>query len=94
MTAHPTEETTNAEVHRVKGEQLLDKVRELAREGSMRRIIIKTAEGHTILEIPLALGVAAILLNPTLVAVAAVAALAADYSVVGERHEAHMVGSG
>jgi len=40
------------------------------------------------------LGVAALLLNPTLVAVAAIAALAADYTVIGERHEAHMPGSG
>ena len=89
-----TEQTTKTEVYRVKGEQLLAKVRELAREGSMRRIIIKTAEGHTILEVPLALGVAAMLLNPTLVAIAAIAALAADYTVIGERHDDSVVGSG
>jgi hypothetical protein len=80
-------EDTGAEVHHVNGEQLLGKVRELAHEGSVRRIIIKTADGHTILEIPLAIGVAAALLSPTLVAVAAIAALAADYTVVVERHE-------
>ena len=89
-----TEETTKTEEYRVKGEQLIAKVRELAKEGSMRRIIIKTAEGHTILEVPLALGVAAMLLNPTLVAIAAIAALAADYTVIGERHDSSMVGSG
>ena len=89
-----TENMPKTEEYRVKGEQLIAKVRELAKEGSMRRIIIKTAEGHTILEIPLALGVAAMLLNPTLVAIAAIAALAADYTVIGERHEGSMVGSG
>lgn len=93
MTTHAAESTASAEVHHVKGEQLIAKVRELAHKGSMRRIIIKTSEGHTILEIPLALGVAAMLLNPTLVAVAAIAALAADYTVVGEQTE-EGVGSG
>lgn len=92
--AQATEYTTKTEAHRVKGEQLIEKVRELAREGSMRRIIIKTAEGHTILEVPLAVGVAAMLLNPTVVAIAAIAALAADYTVIGERHDVSMVGSG
>ena len=83
----PTMEETKTEVHHVKGEQLLAKVRELAKEGRMRRIIIKTAEGHTALEIPLAVGVAAVLVNPTIVALAAIGALAADYTVIVERHE-------
>lgn len=93
MNTNTIEQPAGAEVHHVKGEQLLAKVRELAQKGSMRRVIIKTPEGHTILEIPLALGVAAVLLNPTLVAVAAIAALAADYTVVGEEREKG-VGSG
>jgi hypothetical protein len=53
----------------------------------MRRLIIKTAEGHTVLEIPLAIGVAAALVNPTIVALAAIGALAADYTVIVEKHE-------
>lgn len=85
MSAHDMVVTAKSVVHRVKGEQLLKQVRELAREGSMHRIIIKTPEGHTILEIPLTVGVAAVLLNPTLVAIAALATLAADYTVIGKR---------
>jgi hypothetical protein len=80
-------EETKTEVHHVKGEQLLSKVRELVKEGRMRRLIIKTAEGHTVLEIPLAIGVAAALVNPTIVALAAIGALAADYTVIVEKHE-------
>lgn len=83
----PTMEETKTEVHHVKGEQLLSKVRELVKEGRMRRLIIKTAEGHTVLEIPLAIGVAAALVNPTIVALAAIGTLAADYTVIVEKHE-------
>ena len=93
MTTHSLAKRIRHEVHRVRGEQLLPKVLDLARAANTRRIIVKTTEGHTILEIPLALGVTAALLSPTLVAIAAIAALTADYTVVGEKQETEMPGS-
>ena len=42
---------------KVKGEDLLKKVKELIHEGNIRRIIIKNDEGETYIEIPLTLGV-------------------------------------
>lgn len=69
----------------VKGEELLSKVKELVREGNVRRIIIKDEHGKTIVEIPLTVGVVGMLLAPALAAVGAVAALVADCTISVER---------
>lgn len=73
---------------KVKGNQLLDKVRQIIDEGNARRIILKT-ENRTLLEFPLTVGVggvaAGILLSAPLVAVGAIAALVSDVEIVVER---------
>ncbi|HXR65981.1 MAG TPA: DUF4342 domain-containing protein [Ktedonobacteraceae bacterium] len=68
------------------GEQLLGKVKELVREGNVRRIRIKQ-DGHVVLEIPLALGVVGIVLAPTLAAIGAMGALLAQCSIEVVRSE-------
>ena len=70
----------------VLGEQLVTKVRELVHEGNVRRIIIKQ-EGHTILEIPLTIGVVGVILQPALVAIGAIGALIAQCSIEVIRSE-------
>jgi hypothetical protein len=72
---------------KVKGEALLGKVKELAHEGNVRRIIIKDGQGKTLIEVPLSMGVVGALVAPVAAAVGAIAALAADYSIVVERRE-------
>lgn len=75
---------------KVKGGQLVDKVREIIEEGNARRIIIKK-EDRVLLEFPLSVGVggaaAALFLTPTLAAVGAIAALVTDVKVVIEEEE-------
>ena len=72
---------------KVKGGELVDKVREIIEEGNARRIIIKK-EDRVLLEFPLSVGVggaaAALLLAPTLAAVGAIAALVIDVKVIIE----------
>jgi hypothetical protein len=75
------------EEHHVSGEQLLSKVKSVIHEGNVRRIIIKNDAGHTIMEIPLSVGVVSAVLLPLWVAIGAIAALAAKYSVVVERSD-------
>ncbi|MEO8970291.1 MAG: DUF4342 domain-containing protein [Ktedonobacteraceae bacterium] len=70
----------------VLGEQLVTKVRELVHEGNVRRIIIKQ-DGHTILEIPLSVGVVGVILQPALVAIGAIGALMAQCSIEVVRTE-------
>ncbi len=66
---------------KVKGEDLLRKIRELIEEGNVNRIIIKDDTGKVYIEIPVTLGVLGALIAPVLAAVGALAALAADFTI-------------
>jgi hypothetical protein len=81
------EEKVRTEEHRVTGDELLAKVKELVHEGNVRRITIKKRDGDTLIEIPLTLGVVGAVLLPVLAAVGAIAALAADFTIVVEKVE-------
>ena len=70
----------------VMGEQLLARVKELVHEGNVRRIIIKQ-EGHTIMEIPLTVGVVGAIMAPALVAIGAIGALLSQCSIEVVRSE-------
>jgi hypothetical protein len=70
----------------VVGEQLLTRVKEIIHEGNVRRIRIKQ-EGQVILEIPLTIGVAGVLLAPVLAAIAVLGALIAQCSIEVVRSE-------
>lgn len=63
------------ETERLSATTLIDRVRELIHEGNVRRIIIKNEMGHTIVELPVTLGVIGAIVAPTLAAVGAIAAL-------------------
>jgi hypothetical protein len=72
---------SSAEKITVGGEKLTAKVKSLLHEGNVRRITVKNSEGHTIIEIPVTAGVAAVVVAPVLTAVAAIAALASDWEI-------------
>lgn len=71
----------NSSEFKVKGEDLLKKIREIIAEGNVNRIIIKDHEGKVYLEIPVTLGVIGAVFAPVLAAVGALAALAADFTI-------------
>ncbi|MGD8278153.1 MAG: DUF4342 domain-containing protein [Gemmatimonadota bacterium] len=73
------------EEHKVRGEQVIEKVRELIHEGNVRRIIIRNEEGGTLIEIPLTVGVVGTLLAPVWAALGAIAALVGHCSIVVEK---------
>lgn len=70
--------------------QIVDKVRELIEDANVKRVIIKR-EGKVLLEIPLTVGVgagaAALLMNPAIAAVGALAALVSDVTLLVERED-------
>ena len=72
---------------KVRGDEAIAKIKELVREGNVRRISIRNAEGDTLLEVPLTIGVVGALLAPTLAALGAVAALVTDCTIRVERIE-------
>lgn len=75
------------EEFRVKGEELVEKVRQLIHEGNVRRLIIKDEDGKIYLEIPVTFGVIGALLAPMLAAVGAVAAMVANLKIEVVRNE-------
>jgi hypothetical protein len=81
----PKQERTFSEEFRVSGEAVLAKVKELVREGNVRRITIKNEEGRTLIEIPLTIGVIGTVLLPVWAAIGAVAALVANLTIGVER---------
>ena len=77
-------EPVNCESIQVTGDQLLARVRELLHEGNVRRIRIQHA-GHTVLGLPLTLGVIGAVFVPMLAAVGALAALVTDCTIEVQR---------
>ena len=80
------QENTNEEF-KVSGEHLMDKVKELIKEGNARRIIIKNDKGETLIELPLTLGAVGAIIAPMLAAVGAVAALVSNCTIVVEKRD-------
>jgi hypothetical protein len=66
---------------KVKGEDLLAKIKELIHQGNISRIIIKDEEGKVYLEIPVTVGVIGAIILPVLAAIGALAALAANFTI-------------
>jgi hypothetical protein len=82
-----TDQNTTTEEFSVKGEELLNKVKQLLHEGNIRRIIIRDKQGRSVAEFPLTLGVAGAVLAPILAAVGAIATLLSEATIVIEKTE-------
>jgi Domain of unknown function (DUF4342) len=76
-----------SEEFRVNGEELIAKIKNLIKEGNIRRVIIKDKEGKVVFEIPLTFGVVGALIAPQLAAIGAIAALLSEATVVVEKPE-------
>lgn len=75
------------EEFKVKGEELVEKVKQLIHEGNVRRLIIKDEAGKVYLEIPVTVGVIGALIAPMLAAVGAIAAMVANLKIEVIREE-------
>jgi len=85
MSGEPQKRTFIEEIE-VAGEQLVDKVKELVHEGSVRRLRIRH-EGHTVLEVPITLAAVGVVLAPLLAALGALAAVLTRCTIEVEREE-------
>ncbi len=79
--------TTTKETFKVQGEKLLNKVKELVKEGNVRKISIHEKDGRELMSFPLSLGVVGAVFAPVLAAVGALAALIGECSITVEREE-------
>lgn len=75
------------EEFQINGDEIISKLKELVREGNIRRITIKNEEGRSLVDIPLTIGVVGALLAPQLAAIGAVAALVTNCTLVVEKSE-------
>jgi hypothetical protein len=82
-----TEQKVRTEEFKIEGDSLIAKIKELAREGNIRRIIIKNEEGRPLIDIPLTFGVIGVLVAPQLAALGAIAALITHGTIVVEKIE-------
>jgi len=73
------------EEFKVSGEELVKKVKQLIREGNIRRIIVKNEAGKSVVEFPLTVGVVGAALLPAFAALGAVAALLTNCTIVVEK---------
>lgn len=80
-----SEENIKKEEFKVSGEEVLKKVKELIKQGNIRRIIIKNEKGDTLMEIPLTFAVVGAVIAPVLAAVGALAALVTNCTIIVER---------
>ena len=71
---------------KVQGGELIEKFKELVREGNVRRIVIKQGD-RSIAEFPLTAGVVGAVFAPVLAAVGALAALLTECTIAVEREQ-------
>jgi hypothetical protein len=69
----------------VTGDQVLEFLKKILREGNIRRIVLRDESGKTLLEIPVTIGVVGVILLPVWAAIGAAAALVAKMTIVIER---------
>lgn len=85
VTEEEDSERISTEEFKVKGEQLVESVKNLIQEAGVRRIVVQQKDGRVLIEIPMVVGLAGILLLPTYSALALIAALVTECSIVVER---------
>lgn len=81
------QQTQRTQEFSLNGDEVVHKVKELIHEGNVRRIIIKDDKGHTVMEVPVSIGVVGAIAAPVVAAIGAIGALAARWTVEVERRE-------
>jgi hypothetical protein len=75
-----------SESFKVSGENLLKKIKELIREGNVRKITIKDKNEKELITFPLTFGVVGAVIAPVLAAIGAMAALIGECTISMERN--------
>lgn len=73
------------EKYQVKGSELMRKIKDIIKEGNIRRITITDKDGKTLLNIPLTFGVVGALIAPVLAAIGTIAALVTECTITVEK---------
>ena len=76
---------TTKESFNINGEKLLNKIKELIKEGNIRKISIHDKDGKELMSFPLTIGVVGTLFAPVLAAIGALAALIGECTITVEK---------
>ena len=78
-----TDKEARVEEFEVTGEKVVETVKELVRQGNIRRITIKDSDGRSLIEVPLTLGVVGAMILPVWAALGLCAPLLLDVMLGG-----------
>lgn len=88
-----TDKNTLVQQIEVAGDELVSRIKDLVKDGKSKRVVIKSAEGHELLTLPLNVGVVGggvmALAAPLLAAVGAIAALVSRVTLEVVQEEPH-----
>ncbi len=80
-----SEKRKKTETFEVAGNKVVEKVKELIREGNVRKITIKNKEGKVLASFPLTFGVIGAVIAPALALLTAIAVLVTQCAITVER---------
>ena len=78
---------TVTETITVTGDKLVSTVKDLAKETKVHRIRLRNSDGDELIDIPVAAGIAGVVILPVLAAVGAIAAVVSDVTIGVAREE-------
>ncbi|MFW5979767.1 MAG: DUF4342 domain-containing protein [Halanaerobiales bacterium] len=67
--------------YKVKGQELIEKIKELIKKGNIKKITVRNEQGETVLEIPVTAGVVGLVLFPYIGILAGLAAMLKEYKL-------------
>lgn len=78
---------TTTEEFKVSGESIMKKIKELVKEGNIRKITIKNNGGRVIAEFPLTIGVIGTVILPVFAAIGTIIALVSECTISVEKED-------
>lgn len=78
--------TSKQEIYKVEGKKVVKKIKELIKEGNVRRVIVKNNKGKTLFVMPVTVGVVGAVLAAPLVVIGTIAAMVTECEISVERN--------
>ncbi|MGI5271522.1 DUF4342 domain-containing protein [Nonomuraea sp. CA-218870] len=69
----------------VRGPELTDQIKKVIHEGNTRMIIVRDRRDHLVMQVPVTVGVVALVFAPVVTALSAMGALAAEWTIQIQR---------
>lgn len=73
--------TSKTEEYKISGDDLMEKLKKIVKEGNVRKIVVRNKKGTVIAEFPLTVGVVGAVIAPPLAAIGAIVALVSECSI-------------